>query len=310
MSRFYWLIRREIWEHKAIWVAPVVVLGCIILLMIIGQVHIDPFNGAEGGVAMGRMPHEKQIALLTFAYALLGVAVFLVMGVIAFFYSLDSLYADRRDRSVLFWKSLPISDTQTVLSKVASAVLVAPLLAVLASVITMYCFMAVISVVVMLHGGNAWTLIWGPASPLWVIGGHVAWIPVYALWALPTVGWLLLCSAWARSKPFLWAIMVPLFAGIFVSWFDIMKLFDLDGSWFWAHVVARMLLGTVPLADFFYRGDMGSIEGNESLQGVLSDLSPANHLASLTMPELWIGVIAGAVMIFAAIRLRRWRDEG
>jgi ABC-2 type transport system permease protein len=235
---------------------------------------------------------------------------FIVLTFVVFFYCLGALYDERKDRSVLFWKSLPISDTQTVLSKVASAVLVAPLLAVLASVITMYCFMAIISVVVMLHGGNAWTLIWGPASPLWVIGGHVAWIPVYALWALPTVGWLLLCSAWARSKPFLWAIMVPLFAGIFVSWFDIMELFDLDGSWFWAHVVARMLLGTVPLADFFYRGDMGTIEGNENLQSVLSDLSPANHLASLTMPELWIGVIAGAVMIFAAIRLRRWRDEG
>ena len=59
-------------------------------------------------------------------------------------------------------------------------------------------------------------------------GGMLAWIPVYALWALPTVGWLMLCSAWARSKPFLWAVMIPMFAGIFVSWFDLMRGFNLE----------------------------------------------------------------------------------
>src|SRR3546814_12732642 len=90
--------------------------------------------------------------------------------------------------------------------------------------------MVMLSIVVLFHGGNPWTLLWGPASPLTIAAGAIAWIPVYALWALPTVGWLLLCSAWSHSKPFLCAIMVPLFTGIFVSWFDLMEMFNLDSS--------------------------------------------------------------------------------
>ena len=33
-------------------------------------------------------------------------------------------------------------------------------------------------------------------------------------------------------------------------------------------------------------------------------------LATFAMPSLWIGAVVGLVMIAAAIRLRRWRDEG
>src|SRR3546814_552448 len=159
---------------------------------------------------------------------------FIVLAFVLFFYCLGALYDERKDRSVLFWKSLPVSDAQTVLSKVASAVVVAPVLAVIASLVTMIGFMVMLSIVVLFHGGNPRTLLWGPASPLTIAAGAIAWIPVYALWALPTVGWLLLCSAWSHSKPFLWAIMVPLFTGIFVSWFDLLEMLHLDSSWFWS----------------------------------------------------------------------------
>ena len=230
-----------------------------------------------------------------------------MLGFVVFFYCLGALYDERKDRSVLFWKSLPISDTQTVLSKVASAALVAPIIAIGASILTMFVFMLMISTVVLMHGGNPVELLWGPANPLTLIGGHIAWIPVYALWALPTIGWLLLCSAWARSKPFLWAIMVPLFAGIFVSWFDLMELFNLDSSWFWANAVGRLLLGTFPAIDMAYRG---GFDGANGQLDIAREMSAGNQLQTLAMPELWIGAIVGAAMIFGAIRLRRWRDEG
>src|SRR3546814_9511584 len=149
------------------------------------------------------------------------------MSFVVFFYCLGARYDERNDRSGLFWMSLPVSDAQTVLSMVASAVVVSPVLAVIASLVVMIGFMVMLSVVVLVHGGNPWTLLWDPASPLTIAAGTLAWIPVYALWALPTVGWLLLCSAWSHSKPFLWAIMVPLFTGIFVSWFDLMEMFHL-----------------------------------------------------------------------------------
>jgi len=230
-----------------------------------------------------------------------------VLGFVVFFYCLGALYDDRKDRSVLFWKSLPISDRDTVVSKGISALLVAPILALAASLITMVGFMLILSVVVLLHGGNPITLLWGPGSPLSVVGAFLIGIPVYALWALPTAGWLLLCSAWARSKPFLWAIMIPVFSGIFVSWFDITKLFNLDSSWYWANIVGRVLLGTFPGADIAYRG--GFEKDIEDMDGTLHAFSASNALESLSTPDIWIGAVAGLVMIYGAIRLRRWRDD-
>jgi ABC-2 type transport system permease protein len=169
-------------------------------------------------------------------------------------------------------------------------------------------FMAMISIVVLFHGGNPVTLLWGPASPLKIMASSIAWIPVYALWALPTVGWLLLCSAWSRSKPFLWAIMVPLFAGIFVSWFDLMELFNLDSAWFWRNVVGRLLMGTIPGMDLVYRHGLSENVDSQDVQGVLESLSPASQLASLGSLQIWIGAVVGALMIYGAIQLRRRRE--
>jgi ABC-2 type transport system permease protein len=139
-----------------------------------------------------------------------------------------------------------------------------------------------------------------------VVGSLLLAIPIYALWALPTVGWLLMCSAWAKSKPFLWALMLPVFAGILVSWFDLMRGFDLGSDWFWANVVGRLLLGTVPGAHIPYRDAAARITDEED---VFQLLDPAFNLGNYAMPELWIGAVFGAVFIFAAIRMRRWRDD-
>lgn len=326
--KFKLLLKREFWEHKGgfLW-APLIAGGISLLLTVMavigglvfanraansGELEIDGVN--VNGLDLEFLTRRLGPAELAEVGQGMDLTLFLssgwpfiVLTFVVFFYCLGALYDERKDRSVLFWKSLPLSDAQTVLSKVVSASLVAPLLAVAASVVTMFCFGAVISLVVLAHGGNPWTLIWGPASPLTLIAGHLAWIPVFALWSLPTVGWLLLCSAWARSKPFLWAIMVPLFAGIFVSWFDLMEVLNLPSDWFWSNVVGRVLLGTVPLVDLAYRDGFGQVDGPE---GLLHDLSPANQLATLGTVDVWVGALFGAAMIFGAIRLRRWRDEG
>ncbi len=330
--KFKLLLQREFWEHKGgfFW-APLVAGGISLLLtvmaIIVGlvaanrapsQMHIGDrdvnINGLDLGALtsqIGPQQLEKFGQGLDLSLLLSASWPFIVLAFVVFFYCLGALYDERKDRSVLFWKSLPLSDSQTVLSKLASAALVAPALAVAAAILTMVGFMIVLSVVALLYGGNPFTLLWGPAHPLQIVGTLLAWIPVYALWAMPTIGWLLLCSAWARSKPFLWAIMVPLFAGIFVTWFDLMKVFNEASSWFWTNIVGRLLLGTFPGTDLLYRGGFGQGNGHQNLEGMLQHhLSPAYQLASLASPQLWIGVVAGAAMIFVAIRLRRWRDEG
>jgi ABC-2 type transport system permease protein len=134
----------------------------------------------------------------------------------------------------------------------------------------------------------------------------LAAIPVYAIWALPTIGWLMLCSAWARSVPFLWALLVPVLAGVFVSMFSLMHLFALDTAWFWKNVVARLLLGVVPMTPY----DLGRMDGGIGDQGILHLVEPTAVYANLLQPATWIGAAVGVVMLLLATRLRRWRDEG
>ena len=325
--KFKLLLRREFWEHKGgfLW-APLVAGGISLLLTVMaivvgevaarraiasGKLQIDDVmvNGLDIGKLTSRMDAKQlhdfgngiDISLL-----MASSWPFIVLAFVAFFYCLGALYDERKDRSVLFWKSLPVSDAETVLSKAASALLVAPILAVAAGLATMLGFLLVISVVIALHGGNPLSLAWGAGSPFTMAGSLLASVPVYALWALPTAGWLLLCSAWARSKPFLWAIMIPVFSGIFVSWFDLMNVFNLESGWFWKNIVARALLSLVP----------GSWLGNADLRHMTPDnvdrvaqlISPATTWSMLLAPQLWIGAVAGAAMIFAAIQLRRRRE--
>ncbi|MEG3788703.1 hypothetical protein V1318_01070 [Lysobacter sp. CCNWLW3] len=331
---FRLLLRREFWEHRGgfLW-APMVAGAIFLLLSIMGigvgelaarrvmdsnshaMISTDDGNFRLNGLDLSKLTEKlnsEDVRELGGAVDgllfMAGSWPLMVLAFVVFFYCLGSLYDERKDRSVLFWKSLPVSDGQTVLSKVASATLTAPALAVAASLLTMIGFLLILSVVVMFHGGNPITLLWGPGSPFTVALNLLAGIPIYALWALPTVGWLMLCSSWARSKPFLWAIMIPLFAGIFVSWFDLMQLFNLESGWFWKNIVARSLVSVFP-GGWIDAANIGEIngEGPSVIHEVINLRTMYSVLGSL---QLWIGAAAGAAMIFAAVRLRRWRDEG
>lgn len=326
--KFKLLLKREFWEHKGgfFW-APLVAGGISLLLTIMaivvgevvarkamadGKLNIDDefvVNGLDIGQITSKMDASDLQHLadgIDLSMLMASGWPFIVLAFVVFFYCLGALYDERKDRSVLFWKSLPVSDRDTVLSKVATAILVAPALAVGAALVTMLGFLLVISVVVMIHGGNPVQLIWGPGSPLLVAANLVALIPVYALWALPTVGWLLLCSAWSRSKPFLWAIMIPVFAGIFVTWFDLMQAFDMESVWFWKNVVARMLFSVVP-GTWIDAAQLEGVdfEGPAQLTGLVALKA---SWSTLLTPQLWIGVLVGATMIFGAIQLRRRRE--
>ena len=332
--KFALLLRREFWEHKGgfFW-APVIAGGISLVLTamagITGEVMLRrardageglnvngthmSINGLDLGMLTSKLSPEDMRQLGGAVDASLMVSSlwpFIAMTFVVFFYCLGALYDERKDRSVLFWKSLPVSDRDTVLSKLASATVVAPVIATAAALITMFGFLILASLLAMAHGGNPMQLLWGPGSPLAIAGQLIAAIPVYALWSLPTVGWLLLCSAWARSKPFLWALMIPVFSGIIVSWFDIMQVFNLESSWFWKNVVARVLLGTVP-GSWFDAARFEHVNVDAEGPKVISHLIDLQAIYSVLLtPQLWIGVIAGAAMIVAAIRMRRWRDEG
>ena len=329
------LLKREFWEHKGgfLWAPFWACVGSLLvtfMALVVGEVaarraigagKLDGGNLTADGIhingldlraitsdmdaeAMRNLAGGIDISMLMSSFWPL-----IVLGFVVFFYCLGCLYDERKDRSVLFWKSLPVSDRDTVLSKAVSALLVAPTLGVAAAIACMFGFLVLISLFVMLHHGNPFTLIWGPGNPLKVAASMVALIPVYALWALPTVGWLMLCSAWSRSKPFLWAILLPVFAGIVVGWFGLMNVFALDTGWFWRNIVFRGLLSVVP-GSWYANDALRDGVGRVNDPGDLVDMIHVGHSwAIFGSAELWIGAIAGIAMIAAAIRLRRWRDD-
>src|SRR6266550_8604536 len=142
------------------------------------------------------MPFDIAAALLMLTQLLVGA-----------FYCLDALHGERRDRSILFWKSLPVSDLTTVLSKASIPLVVLPLLT-FAIIVVMQLIMLLLSTAVLLMSGLGVATLWTPL-PLFqmslVLLYHL--VTVHVLWHAPIYAWLLLVSGWARRAVFLWAVL-------------------------------------------------------------------------------------------------------
>ena len=318
MNTFLWLVKREFWEHRGGFLRAPVITAAIFLVLNLMGIVTGEVMGRQMGFHLGigsnnlhlltqeldKQSMEAVGAGLDLVMYSSTMIIGIVLGFVVFFYCLGALYDDRRDRSILFWKSLPVSDTATVLSKVVSATVVAPLIAVVVGALTGLVMLLMFAITLSLHGVSVWHLL-GLSHPLQVMANLVGSIPLYVLWALPTVGWLMLCSAWARSKPFLWAVALPVAVGLLITWFGIMGLFNLPASWFWQEVVGRGLLSLFPGGSFSASPREFTADGasNMSLLGV------SHTWAALGTANLWIGVLAGVVLIAGAIWFRRWRDD-
>ncbi|QOY96224.1 hypothetical protein IM543_10595 [Massilia sp. UMI-21] len=321
MKTMKWLLRREFWEHKgAFFWAPVAVAAAMILLVGGGFMYAMAFGGHEAVqinghdvVSIQGIPPALRYKIANIAasgYMGLAAPLFLVLTVVVFFYCLSALHDDRRDRSILFWKSLPLSDRDTVLSKVLTALVVAPLVTIAIGTATSLLLLVLGMISATGKGFNLFApVLMEPnlyLSPLYLL----AFLPLYIIWALPTVGWLLMVSSWARSKVFLWAVGTPLIVVLVLKWFNFIvghvsdTIFDID--WFVGEVVMRGLAGLVP-GIWLSHSDIEVINQQVGLDPVqLLGLS----YSTLAHPGTWIAAAVGAGMIYAAIRLRRWRDEG
>ncbi|MEO7067025.1 MAG: hypothetical protein ABI114_08980 [Rhodanobacter sp.] len=318
MKTFYWLVKREFWEHRGgfLW-TPIIVGGVFLVLNLMSIITGEVMGGKHGfNINIGDTDFkalssalDKQsmdavgsgLDLFMYAPTLI---ISMVLGFVVFFYCLGSLYDDRRDRSLLFWKSLPISDTATVLSKVFSATVVAPLIAAVIGTLTGIAMLLMGAIALSFHGVSVWHLL-TLSHPFQVIGNLIGSIPLYVLWALPSVGWLMLCSAWARGKPFLWAVAIPVGVGVVIGWFNVLGTINVANGWYWRDIVGRALGSVFPGGWFSKISGIGGSNPTE----VMSSMGLSHAYTLLTTSNLWIGVAVAVVMLAGAIWLRRWRDD-
>src|ERR1700686_2245909 len=199
----YWSIRRELWENRSIYIAPLAVAGLFVFGFVINMLAL------RHRIMASSLDAAQQHNVLATQYEL---AAALIMGtalIVGIFYTLGALYGERRDRSILFWKSLPVSDVTSVLSKLAIPIIILPLLSFAITVATQFIMLLLSSVILAGSGLNIATL-WREASFFYVSFGllyHL--LTVHGLWYVPLYSWLLLVSAWAPRAPFIWAFLPP-----------------------------------------------------------------------------------------------------
>jgi ABC-2 type transport system permease protein len=241
------------------------------------------------------LPAEKKQLIYAFTISAFTVIELIVMLFVLFFYLLDSLLNERKDRSILFWKSLPVSDTEVVVSKLLTAVVVTPIFVLLVTSVLQVLFALVWSVRFSDSVLGNLMLAWHPGTWLHLQAAFLMFLLASMLWFLPWVAYLLIVSVWARRNAFLWAVLPPL------TLLLIEKL--LSQSNYIGDFLGRRLGGIFQLMDF------------ESLEGKEPDrLPPLSEMLSgistvFTSMETWLGVLVAAATIFVTIRIRRHRDD-
>jgi len=297
------LLRREIWEHRSIYVAPAAVAIIMSLLSIAGMVTVSAFDSEVRMAILGASnivgDAERQAAMTVFFLGTSWIFLF-TLAILTVFYALDSLYAERKDKSILFWRSLPVTDAETVISKLLTAIVLLPLVTVVAIIVTHLANLIASSVWIAIKGGDAGHLVWGSVALLdnWMAALIVT--IASALWMSPFIGWFLFVSAWTKRSPLLMAfmplILVPL-----------IELIILRTSFFAEAVFGRggmmPLFRGMDLEGFF---DEERMKVNEEVIRLLAHLDIAKFLTS---PSLWAGVVVCGLLTTAAIYVRRYRDD-
>src|SRR5438045_3830752 len=276
---FYWSVLRELWENKSIYIAPLIVAAVVLLGALISAGHLPERRRSAMLLDEG---HRR--AAIELPYDIVAMVIIVTAFIVGFFYCLDALYGERRERSILFWKSLPVSDPTTVLSKISIPLLVLPPIVFGITVVTQF-FMLLISSAVLVPIGLAGTS-WANFNLLQQSVILVYSLIVIALWHAPVYGWALLISVVARRATFLWAVLPPLAIGIF-------EKITFNTNYFGSMLKDRLVgAGDTAFAFQIHRGLS------------IDHLTPARFLST---PGLWIGLIFAAAFIFAAVRLRRYR---
>jgi ABC-2 type transport system permease protein len=277
LRQFYMSVQRELWENRSIYIAPLAVAVLFLLGFLVSSIHLTRTLSSASSSQLNDDIVQP--------YDLVAGMIMAITFFVAILYCLDALYGERRDRSILFWKSLPVSDTTVVLSKMAVPVVVVPLIA-FALTVGVHLIMLLLGGMIFQGSGIGAATLWRhvPLVHKWAVL-FVHLVPGHGLAFAPLYAWLLLVSAWARRTPFLWAVLPPVaIAGA--------EKIAFNTSYFVAILLSPFTGGTRP-------SEPTSTMSMDAMTPPLGDL--------LSNPWLWIGFAVAAAFLMGAIRLRRAR---
>ncbi len=277
---FFWSVRRELWENRAIYMGPLVAAAVVLIGVVLG--HMAPHHVVFQ--SPGR--HLAQIpAVIPYAFA--AGAILATSFIVGVFYCLGALNAERRDRSVLFWKSLPVSDLTTVLSKAVIPTLILPAVTLTVVFATHLLMLGMDLAALSVRGASIQGFMADlPLGQIWLDLAYAMLLLVF--WWAPLWAWFLLASAWAKRMTFLWGVGPPLAVCL-------VERMAFGTDYAWRTLGARVLSGI----------GVGFTTPPPGNQVALPWPDPAPFLAS---PGLWIGLVVAAVFLAAAVWLRRRRE--
>ena len=301
------LVQREIWEHRSIWITPAAVAFVLtflaIAMVIMAAAFGEAFNPEIEKIADATVPDSIRRAAL--AGVLVGntFAFLIAMWFLMIFYCLDSLYAERKDKSILFWRSLPITDAETVVSKLLTAIIAIPLFTMAAVIVSHLLSLIIMSVWLATAGANPFRFIWSvvPLFDTWA--AILIILLAVPIWLSPLLGWFLFISAWAKRGPLLRAVL-PI-AILPILEYIVFKSWNLGVA-----ILDRLRFETMPIFDvsqFLSRFDEEDF--HQMLGEGVSLTSLLSPMRFLTSVEVWAGLIVCGLFITAAIYMRRYRDE-
>lgn len=279
---FYWSVRRELWEHRAVFIAPLVVAGFVIAAVLFNVRNLQQHAGR-----LATMTADAQKMAVAMPFGLTASVILLISLVVGAFYCFDALNTERRDRSILFWKSMPVSDATTVLSKAFVPMAVQPAVGFAVALATQAVLLLLVAAILKVAGvdpGPLWEKL--PVFPMSV--AMLYGLVVHVLWYAPAFALFLLLSAWVR-RPLLW-VVVPVVA---------------------VQAIEKIAFGT-SYSGLFLRwrvaGAMSEAFVPNAMREPITSLAQLDPVRFLSSPGLWGGLVFAVVFLYAAVHLRRHRE--
>ncbi len=232
-------IKKELWEYKKmlLWL-PLIIISLDIAAPVINYLLSDASENywLMRFERLALQSEKPGFATIFFQGTFMLYMPFITIAtIVQLYYFIACLYDERRDMSILFWRSLPVPDSLTIAVKLVVGALVIPAIFMLAATITLVIFLLAFFVLCIVlfssYDLSLWGL-WGNSDIFTNI--FSIWISIlpHALWMLPVYAWLMLVSMFANKAPFLWAVLpvviILLLEAFLVNYFDLSHYYVVD----------------------------------------------------------------------------------